>query len=146
MATNNAAEIIRRQIKKICDEMTDHENTGDPKAKAYFDQLLSNDFRIRRLSGVQNKSEFIAALLAGTDQFRTADEPDVYVHSDVAIASLVIATTTKRSENGRVPEPDAKADRVRNVRIFRRRIDSDVGVEGVEGWVLAIWHNSRIVS
>jgi hypothetical protein len=130
------------EIIAICKAMTVHENSGDEEALAFYARLLAPDFRIRRLTGVQNKVEFINALPGGAGTLRVMEaDPEVLYYDDVAVASLVIATTPRGPDGGQ--SPGAKPDRIRNLRIFRRRRDAELVVEG---WILGIWHNSRIIS
>jgi hypothetical protein len=137
------AEEVRRSINEICAQMTVHEEAGDKAARKFFENLLSEDFAIRRLDGPQDKQRFIDELPKHSGRQRRDEAPEIRTWDDVAVASLVISTP---SGSGATGGPPAGRDAVRNIRIFRRRAASDGSVAGVGGWVLFMWHNSRATS
>lgn len=120
--------VIPQQIEDLCREMTAREEAGDPDAEAWFDDLLANDFVIRRAGGAfQGKHTFISELKNGAGRRRVTELPVAVLHEgEVAVAWVTIAVGSQR---------------VRNLRIFRQ---ASGPARGQGGWILEMWNNTEI--
>jgi hypothetical protein len=126
--------------------MTHHENHGDDDARSFFDNLLTAEFRFRRVSGVVNKSEFLKGLPVAAKTMRRSvgPEEDVRVLADgeMALVWLTIIGDPVEDPGSGQPAGSPQTRTFRNVRIFRRRRPDDQD-EGLDGWLLDMWHNTE---